>query len=179
LIFFDGKASAANWAGLGLSCLGIFVPAFGNFRNVRQWFFIALAALLCYGTLQTLYLLPSHLKAAADPNTMRPVLVCLGNALGWSLVSAVRRKGPVFSRKAVIAALAMACIHACGVRTFFLAIDGLSAVHRSGLAMPLMLGVNLAGFSLYSLLILKEKRNPAGILQFLLILAGLVMLALP
>ena len=181
LIFFHGKANLLNWGGLFFLFAGVFLPAVkASFRGIRQWFLPAMISLFFYGTLLSLYLIPSHLSGFSDPASLRPSLVCFGNCTGWALVAACfRTREPIrFTRAAVLTAIAMAVIHTFGVKTFFYALDNFSRMDRGGLAFPLMQGINLAGFGIYSLIFLKEKRTVTDVLSVLLILAGILLLGI-
>ena len=176
VFFFGNEINVPNMAGIALLIAGILLPCRKGFRKPGHWLIPALAALFCYGTLQTLYLLPSHLKSLADPAALRPALACFGNVIGWSIISVTRRKKLQINRSIVQMAVVMCILHAASVKTFFLALDAFGAAGTGGIAIPFMLGVNLAAFGLYTFLFLKEKRTAENLAAELMIPAGLLCL---
>ena len=176
-VFFCGNNfSIINAAGLLLLFGGVVLPCHKGFTRPGSWLKSALAALFCYGVLQSLYLLPSHVRELTDPGSMRPVLVCLGNFTGWGILSLCRREKLHFNRSILYMALVMTLLHTVSVKTFFHTLDALGKAGAGGIGIPFMQGANLVFFGIYSLVFLREKRTAENVISELLILGGLLCL---
>ena len=178
VICWGNRINGLNILGLVLLLAGILLPCRKGFRQPGNWLGLALAALLCYGILQTLYLLPSHMKELADPGTIRPALACLGNFIGWSIIAVGRREKHRITPTVIRMALIMVVLHTASVKTFFAALDALGKAGAGGIGIPFMLGVNLATFGFYTFIFLKEKQTFENLIAELLIPIGLLCLCL-
>ena len=174
IIFWKNPAEPVAITGLCCILCGVILPGYRNFRNFRSWFYCALGAFFCYGVLQSLYLIPSHVGSLADPGRVRPALACLGCFAGWGGVALFRRRPLKFTIPAMRLAGGMALIHLASVALFFASLDFFSQAGKGGSAMPFMLGVNLAVFGLYSFFFLRERRTVLQLIAEVLILGGLL-----
>lgn len=178
ILFFGERPSLWGYAAVSLLLIGLFLPFMATRQTSRGWILPATIAFFLYGTLQTLYLLPSHLPLFRDAATLRPALACFGNCAGWVLLCTHQHHRPAFSRKALWVAGLMMLIHVAGVRLFFLSIDHLAQAHASCLSVPLMQSANILGFGAYSLFLLREKNSLVERLSLAAILAGFLLLSL-
>ncbi len=176
-VLWGVKGSAWQWCGTALIAGGILTPVIGKFGDFRRWLLPALLAFLLLGAVQTLYSVPSQL-AYADSGGLRPLLVAGGGLAGWELV---RRRGRMaFSPngKTLRLALLMAALSLVSLKLFFLGLDYLSRAGAGNIGIPLIVGCNIAGFSLYSLLLLRERLSRIEIAGMLAVLAGIIVIAI-
>ena len=178
VILWGNKINGVNIAGFLFLLAGILLPCRRSFTTPGSWLKTALMAFVLYGILQCLYLLPSHLKELTDPGAMRPILVSFGLITGWGIIALTRREKLQFNRTIIWAAVIMAVFHTISLKTFFFALDAFGKIGLDGIGMPLMQGINLAVFGLYTLIVLREKRTPENLISELLIPAGLLCLCL-
>jgi len=177
VMFWGNPGTAGQWIGTALITGGILIPAAGKFRDCRVWLGPAVAALLLFGVVQTLYALPSQLAGGRDPGGLRPMLAAFGGTAGWLPVLLLRRK---FSpdRRTLILALGMSVLSLVSLKLFFLSLDRLARAGLGSVGIPLVVGCNIAGFFLYSLLVLRERPGRIEISGMLALLAGIAAIAI-
>lgn len=177
VVLWGNPGTAGQWIGTALIAGGILIPAAGKFHDCRNWLGAAVVALLLFGVVQTLYALPSQLAGNRDPGGLRPMLVAFGGMAGWLPILLLRRK---FSpnRNTLVLALGMALLSLVSLKLFFLGLDHLARAGFGSVGIPLVVGCNIAGFSLYSLLILRERLSRIEISGMLAVLAGIAAIAI-
>lgn len=177
IFLFGEKTSFLPASGIFLMICGILLPCIKGFRKVKDYFLPAMTALLLFGLAQILYLVCSSVKTLSDPALLRPGLVCFGNMAAWSILVKLEEKKWQFSKKVFLLAFLMAFVHAGGLFLFFKALDLLTQAGKGNIAVPLIMGANIGGFSLYGLLILRQKNSFVEVCSILAILAGLFLTA--
>ncbi|MPN49870.1 hypothetical protein SDC9_197494 [bioreactor metagenome] len=72
----------------------------------------------------------------------------------------------------------MALLSLVSLKLFFLGLDCLSRAGAGNIGIPLIVGCNIAAFSLYSLLFLKERLSRIEIAGMLAVPAGIIVIAI-
>ena len=155
-------------------------------KNRTSWKFWAFLAFALVGIQQNLTNAPSYfpeLQALSAP--VRALAAAIGALLG----SLPGQTGKGFYKGlAEVCSRKLFWFYTLGLQAssllfaYFLTYPGLDAMANAGagaVSFPLMVGSCIIGFSLYSLLVLKEKAGIAQILGILLCLTGLCCLSFP
>ena len=145
--------------------------------GTRKWIRAALAAFLVAGASQCLANLPSYLNGAEFGSVGKTAVVQLGTlaAFGVEACGNVRVWRGAVNWKPV-AVLAGANIAA----QYFFFYRGLDLVAQAGagsIGYPVVLGSCIAGFALYSALVLRERVTAASAASVACCLVGIVVLA--
>ena len=178
VVFWGNRGTTGQWLGTGLIVGGILIPALGKFRNFKLWVRPALVAFLLFGVVQTLYMIPSQLAGYRDSAGLRPMLVAFGGLAGWELVRVQRQAKFILNRATLILAPGMAVLSLVSLKLFFLGLDQLSRAGLGNVGIPLIVGCNIVGFSLYSLLILRERFSRLETSGMLAVLTGIAAIAI-
>ena len=176
-VVFGERGTVFQWMGTALITAGILIPVAGEFRRAKEWFLPAFLSFLMFGLCQIFYLFPSRDPLFSDPSHLRPTLVCLGNLTGWSIVGICRGKRPRFSRAVTAAGIGMALLSVFSLKAFFESLDLLTEHGLGGIGIPLVVGSNIAFFSIYALAILRERNSPRDWAGLTAVLAGIVCIA--
>jgi len=178
VILWGKHGTAGQWTGTALIAGGILIPVAGKCEDFRLWLRPALLAILLFGIVQTLYLVPSQFPECRDAGNLRPMLAAFGGLTGWELVRRGVRGRFLGDRPTLVLALFMSVLSLVGLKLFFLSLDHLARAGFGNVGIPLIVGCNIVGFSLYSLLILRERLSRIEISGMLAILAGIAAIAI-
>jgi uncharacterized membrane protein len=176
--FMGNHGSLGQWFGTVMIIGGIMIPVMGKFGDFRHWLLPAIAAFFLFGIVQTLYAIPSQLHDFHDTTGMRPMLAALGGLTGWELIRRQQRKKVTWDKRAVGLAICMAILSVASLKIFFSGMDQLSDAGLGNIGIPLIVGSNIIGFSIYSFVILKERTNRIEAIGMLVVLSGIIMLAI-
>ena len=107
------------------------------------------------GGVQVLASIPSHWKGWTDVAGLRTPAYLTGASLGYLCTRLSRKdsKGQAVWRWAVPYAIGVVV----GLVTIFAALDRMGQFDRVALAYPLAIGVCIAGFAIYTALVLRER----------------------
>lgn len=178
VILWGKHGTVGQWTGTVLITGGILIPVAGKFGDFQHWLRPALIALLLFGIVQTLYLVPSQLPECRGIGNLRPMLVAFGGLAGWELVRRRVRGRFHWNRATLILALFMSVLSLISLKLFFLGLDHLARAGLGNVGIPLIVGCNIAGFSLYSLLVLRERPSRIETSGMLAVLAGIAAIAI-
>jgi len=166
ILVMGEHSNALKITGVALILTGMALPAFikntlGNedahAGNRLLWFKLALLSLFIIGTGQTLQSIPSYWQGWEDSAGLRPALSCLGCAIGGAACLLIRRNSKWPSRSLFLLAAGMAMLNTISTKLFFVSLDRLGLCGMASLGFPIMVGSCIVGFSLYSLLVIREK----------------------
>ena len=175
-ICFAQPGVPRQWGGVALIMAAILLPVLRDARCGGAWRGAALLAFLAFGTVQSLYMLPSQL-GLDDGAHFRPVWAALGNTAGWLAVGVCSRRFAFPDRAMLRLGAGMAVFSVVSLTLFFAAADRLQQVGVGNIAVPLMTGTNIFAFALFSLLRLREQATWREWATVLLLLGGLAALA--
>ena len=190
VIFFGEKPAPIQLAGLLLILGGVL--AMGIAKNngsaargekaSKSWLALALGALLLAMTTQCCNTLPSYFPEMGKNGILSRMLGGgLGSLLGFSLTTLpgmIRKRDLGGRGEWIIAGILILMGIASSFFFFFRGLDRLAEIGCAGLGYPLAIGVCVIGFSLYSLLILKEKCGRASLAGLGAVCLGIIMIAL-
>ena len=186
ILFFGEKAAPLRLAGLALILGGVL--AMGSARSGgagekgKNWLLPALGAFLLVMAGHCCSILPSYFsEAARGDSSFRTLSVYTGGLLGFAITTLpgmLRRKTRIKPGEWLVA-LSLAGMSI--VTSIFLFYNGLNILARNGcggLGYPVAIGVCVTGFSLYSLLALKEKFPPLSRAGLCAVCVGIILIAL-
>ena len=184
VIAFGEKAATVRFLGLFLILSGILVM--GVSRDSRSsvrgknWVLPTLAAFLLVMITQSVNSLPSYLQAESG-SLVRTLGLYLGGMIGFMLTTlpGMIRKRNFGVRGEWIAAVILMVLNVSASLFFFY--RGLDLLARSGcasLGYPVSIGVCVIGFSVYSLLILKEKFARLSLAGLGAVCLGIIIISL-
>lgn len=186
LVFFHEKAALLQLTGLVLILGGILAMGFGKNNdtkgNGRRWILFSLGAMALSMTTQCFNILPSYFSDTSGVSSLfRTCGFYFGGVLGFvltALPSLVRRRE--YGRRGEwITAGVLICLNtAANVLFFYRGLDILTKNGCGGLGYPLAIGACVAGFSLYSLLILKEKFARLSLAGLAAVCFGIIIIAI-
>ena len=165
VVFFGEQPGAIQAAGLllilgGVLAMGIAKDDRSSARG-KGWLVFALGALLLAMTTQCCNTLPSYFpEMGGNDAVVRTFGLYFGGLAGFaftSLPGMIRRRDFGGRGEWTIAVTLTVLNTSAGLFFFYRGMDLLVGIGRAGLGCPLAIGVCVIGFSLYSLLILKEK----------------------
>ena len=186
VLFFGEKASLLRLTGLILILGGILLMGLAKNKSSSEkggsWIFPALGAFLLVMTGHCCNALPSYFPETAGTGAVSRTLgMYTGGAVGFFLTTLpgmIRKRE--FGGKgewSVAAVLAILNISASGL-FFYRGLDLLARNGCGGLGYPVAIGVCVTGFSLYSLLILKEKCSPPSLAGLAAVCLGIIFIAM-
>ena len=186
VLFFGEKASLLRLAGLTLILGGILFMGLSKDNKPSEkskgWLLYALGAFLLVILTQCCNVLPSYFPEKARAGAIsRPLGVYAGSAIAFALVvlPKIISKRVFCGKGEWIAAAVLMVLNICSSMLFFY--KGLDMLARSGcggLGYPVAIGVCVIGFSLYSLLILKEKCSPTSLVGLGAVCFGIIFIAM-
>ena len=198
ILFFHVPPEAPRFAGAALIVGGIVLagaaqktdPEKTQNPGNRKWFFWALASLFSAGITQTAANIPSYLSGIERfSNLQKGLVMQIGIAVvaGLYLLFA-RGRLPVsksetekrsWLRQTLLLAVALAAVNGLTLCVFmYRSFDLLARAGIGSVAYPVVLGTCIAGFFLYSLVVLREKASIPAVLSFFLTVAGIAVIAL-
>lgn len=167
LFLFDERPSAVRLIG----CIGIFLgmascslPKLfeknGNGRGSCLWLILSILSFLSFGLAQVLMTVPSW-KTIPDPAHVRTAALYAGSTVMMCLYTVFARNVRLsFSKKLAVCGIAVSILNLVSMGLMFFALDILARYNLSAVGFPLAIASSMAGFTLYSILILKEKCGP-------------------
>lgn len=198
ILFFHVPPTLSRFAGAGIILAGIILA--GAARKPersgsaesgdRKWFLWALAALLSAGITQTAANIPSYLPGIERvSNIQKGFVMQVGIAVVAGLYLLFTRKkapGPLPAeekkkriRLTLWLSAALAAVNGLTLCVFmYRSFDLLARAGIGAIAYPIILGTCIAGFFLYSIVVLKEKATPPAVVSFCLTVIGIVVIAL-
>lgn len=182
MLFFGVSCTLPRVLGLALILTGIGLAGLvrggaGGGAGMRKWLGAALGAFTAAGISQCLANLPSYLGGAEFGSVGKAAALQLGTLAAFGAEAGCKaeaRRGPVNWKPAAV--LAGANIAA----QYFFFYRGLDLVAQAGagsIGYPVVLGSCIAGFSLYSAAVLRERVTAASAGSVVFCLAGIVILA--
>ena len=166
ILVMGEHGNALKVMGVALILAGMALPAFVKNAPLNEepgaekktsWFKLALLSLLLIGSGQVLQSIPSYWKGWEDSAGLRPVLIYAGYVIGGAICVLAQRNTQYHSRSLFLLASGMAILNAASVKLFFVTLDRLGLCGMASLAYPITVGTCIVGFSLYSLLAIREK----------------------
>jgi len=178
IFLWDSHGTLGQWLGTGLILCGIIIPVVKKFGDIRQWLLPTIIAFFMFGIVQTLYLAPSQIRGFCDTTGLRPTFAALGGFFGWVMVRQYRHQKLSYNKHTIYLAVLMSFLSLISLKIFFIGLDKLSLVGLGNIGIPLIVGSNIVGFSLYSLLILRERLNLIEVVGQAAVMIGIISLAL-
>lgn len=181
-IFWGERAGFPAWLGLALIVNSVILMSFDKTAQAKvvrpaaeknNWFLLSIANMLIGGTVQCLWLIPSH--CWADPMRLRAPLSMSVCALIHASVAVKLKATP--SPRVWIAAAVWAILAGIFYMLLFPSIDHMASINMSSIVFPVSIGTCVLVFSLYSALIMKEDFKPLTILGLLMTFIGILLLA--
>lgn len=188
VLVWHNEVGLLNIAGLLMLLGGLVMIALGNRSNGEadlrrvswKWLLAVAASLGCSGAFQTLNSLTARLAPELLNTGLRVPMLLTSCALGNCVASLLRgdmaqvRNGVPH----VIPAMALGwSLTAIGSYYFmFRSLDSMNAAGASALVFPIVIGVNISTFSLYSKFRLKEPYSVLSVTSLLLCLFGIILL---
>ncbi|MEI6073007.1 MAG: hypothetical protein WCS31_14535 [Verrucomicrobiae bacterium] len=187
ILIFGQKGTYSQYAGGLLILGGMSIPSLlrkqaapGSGANHKcLWLFLALAAFFLLGVSQTLTSTPSYWKGWLDHGNMRPALLYAGGFVA-SIALCLSERVNLFAwdKRTWLYAAGMAGLNMISIKLTFFSLDRLSASGVGSIGYPLLVGSCIAGFSLYSLLIIKEVSHPLNWVALAMTLAGIAAMTI-
>ena len=184
MIFFGEKAAPLRIIGLVLILGGIMLMGMSKDSNPREkgknWLLPALAAFLLVMLTHSCNALPSYLSASETDSIVRTMGLYFGGFIGFALTTLpgmIRRRD--FGGKAewINAVILMALNTSASLFFFYRGLDLLAKNGGGGLGYPIATGVCVVGFSLYSLLFLKEKIARLSLAGLIAVCFGIITIS--
>ena len=180
ILLFREQPTLLQFAGGALIFAGMVCCAAPKIRfgkkaennSSRKWLYYAIFAFLGFGLAQTLMTLPSWygLKDAAN---IRTSCLYFGSTLIMSVYAGVISPGHFdFSKRLILCGIIVSVLNLISMMLMFHALDHLRAYRLSSIGFPLAIASSLVGFTLYSILILREKCYVLTLAGLLQIIAG-------
>ena len=164
MIFFGEKAAPLRIIGLVLILGGIMIMGVSKDSKTQKkgknWLLPALAAFLLVMLTHSCNALPSYLPASETDSIVRTMGLYFGGFTGFALTTLpgmIRRRDFGGKGEWINAVILMVLNTSASLFFFFRGLNLLAENGCGGLGYPIATGVCVVGFSLYSLLFLKEK----------------------
>lgn len=182
MVFFGVAPNAANLTGivLILTAIVLFARAKsdGRHRRGKNWLKPTFAAFLVSGLSQCFANLPSYLAADRMGNVLRTFLVQAGVLTLFSCHTLLTHR-KFRGRGIAIPTLVLSLANLLSLFFFFYrGLNLLAAAGVGAIGYPIAQGSCIAGFLLYSRIILKERFQPLSLAALIAVLAGIVVIAL-
>ncbi|MBO5723873.1 MAG: DMT family transporter [Lentisphaeria bacterium] len=142
-----------------------------GFLHAFLWLILAICSFSSYGIAQTLMTVPSWI-GVKDPAQMRTMLLYFGSTLLMTCFGLTSGTKLQFNKKLILLGIICSILSLSSTTILFRALDFLSVHRLSSLGFPLAVATSLVGFTLYSLLIMKEKCYKMTMLGLFLIITG-------
>lgn len=162
---------------LSLVLLGLSKPRAGQGQGGTgsAWLSWALLTFLLLGGVQVLASVPSHWKGWTDAAGLRTPAYLTGATLGYLATRLFRRSGgPTNVWRWAVPYGAGVVV---GLITIFASLDQMARVQRVGLVYPISIGVCIAGFAVYTALVLRE-RSALSLSGIAAAVAGIALLSM-
>ena len=185
VFFFGEKAAPVRLTGLGLILGGVLTMGISkdgqNSEKGKNWMIPALAAFLLVMLTHSCNALPSHLSAAETSSIVRTLGLYFGGFIGFALTTLpgmIRRRDFGGKGEWITAAVLMVLNTSASLFFFFRGLNLLAQNGCGGLGYPIATGVCVAGFSFYSLLVLKEKITRMSLIGLIAVCLGIITISL-
>ena len=186
VIFFGEKAAPVRLAGLALILGGVLVMGISRDSKTsdrgKSWVLFSLAAFLLVMVSYCCNSLPSYLtEAGTSSSLVRTMGLYFGGVIGFSLTTLpgmIRRRDFGGKGEWITAVLLMVLNISASLFFFFRGLDLLAKSGCGGLGYPIAIGVCVTGFSLYSLLILKERFTRLSLAGLIAVCLGIITISL-
>jgi drug/metabolite transporter (DMT)-like permease len=183
LVFFDEQLTATRALGmvcvlgsvvtLGMSARGSHEEAS---EHKRGWFRLALVSFLLLGMQQFMSSVPSQWEGWKDTARLRVPIYFTAQFVLYTVILSVRNGNP--GKRAWRWAVLMAVIVLVGhIIMYFGVLDVLSKHKRVALAFPVITSSSIIVMSLFSIFLLRERKNAATLGGIALGVAGVMLLA--
>lgn len=183
-VLFYGETAGGLRLG-GLVCIVASLAAFGANRSasgqktgdstntISTGFLWALLALVLFASQQILTVIPSK-ECWEDVGKLRTPLIFVGSIIMNSIMIITLRSPQKKWGLALLLGLAMSVITIISRVLLFRALDILATFDSSAIGYPIAVGTCIIGFSIYSMVILKETINHKTALGLLLGICGII-----
>ena len=185
VIFFGEPAAPVRLIGLVLILTGVLVMGVSrdsvSAGRGKNWVFPSFLAFLLVLITHCCNSLPSYLPAAQTGSLVRTTGVYFGGLIGFSITTlpGMIRKRNFGGRGEWITALVLMILNtSTSLFLFYRGLDLLAKNGCGGLAYPIAIGVCVSGFSLYSLLVLKEKFARLSLAGLIAVCLGIIVISL-
>ena len=185
VFFFGEKAAPVRLIGLVLILGGVLIMGMSKDNKTaekgKNWMLPALAAFLLVMLTHCCNALPSYLSAAETDSTVRTLGLYFGGFIGFALTTLpgmIRNRNFGGKGEWITAAILMILNTSASLFFFFRGLNLLAQNGCGGLGYPVATGVCVAGFSLYSLLILKEKIARLSLIGLIAVCLGIITISL-
>ena len=186
MVFWDVSSRFAQWMGVGLIVLGMLLAVLKTSSNAESvvdrkrycWLGFTLSAFLCIGISQTLQGVPSYWRGWSDTAQLRVGLLAWGNVFGFLFLTPLLGTRSWRPRRPIVFwAGGMAVLGIIGAKMLFVVLDGLAHYGTGSIGFPLIVGSCIAGFSLFSLVVLREKSSLLHWLGLAATLSGIIVIS--
>ncbi|MBO4646567.1 MAG: EamA family transporter [Lentisphaeria bacterium] len=185
MIFFGEKAALLRIIGLVLILGGIMLMGMSKDSKTpekgKNWLLPALAAFLLVMLTHCCNALPSYLSASETDSIVRTMGLYFGGFIGFTLTTLpgmIRRRDFGGQAEWINAVILMVLNTSASLFFFYQGLDLLARNGCGGLGYPIATGVCVVGFSLYSLLFLKEKIARLSLTGLIAVCLGIITISL-
>ncbi len=185
VIFFGEPAAPVRLIGLVLILAGVLIMGISrdsaSAERGKNWVLPSFLAFLLVLITHCCNSLPSYLPAARTGSLVRTTGVYFGGLIGFSITTlpGMIRKRNFGGRGEWITALVLMILNtSTSLFLFYRGLDLLAKNGCGGLAYPVSIGVCVSGFSLYSLLVLKEKFARLSLAGLIAVCVGIIVISL-
>jgi drug/metabolite transporter (DMT)-like permease len=187
VFIFNQTGTLVQYIGVLSILLGVFIPSLAGRKNSVDghtgsshiWFFLSIAALLSCGAAQAFANVPSYWVGWSDNAQLRLSLGAFSSTIICLAVILIQRKKifPI-ARKLVVIGFVMSVVMLLNLKMLFYTLDRLSSYNMGAIGYPIVIGSCIAGFSLYSMFVIKEKvlwQNWVGLIATI---SGIIIISL-
>ena len=186
VIFFGEPAAPVRLIGLALILTGVLIMGLGKDSKTsagqgKNWVLPSFLAFLLVITTNCCNSLPSYLPSAQTSTLVRTGGLYFGGLIGFSITTLpgmIRRRDFGGRGEWITALILMVLNTSTSLFFFFRGLDLLAKTGSGGLGYPIAIGVCVFGFSLYSLLILKEKFARLSLAGLIAVCLGIITISL-
>ena len=185
VICFGEKAAPLRLLGLALIIIGVLAMGLGkggkSADSGSNWIFPSLIAFLLVMATHCCNALPSYFPKTAGTGVMfRTMGIYSGGVIGFALTTlpGMIRKRDFGGRGEWITASILMGLNISASVFFYLGLDRLAKAGCGGLGYPVGIGVCIIGFSLYSMLVLKEKFARLSLAGLISVAIGIIIISI-
>lgn len=183
ILFFEQRCGFFQISGAILIVVGLFLPVWEKREGdgIKQncgFLVFAFGSFVLMGCSEAMQNLPSYWRDWHDVGELRSALAYAGGALGSSMAALLLRKRLLPLKLIWKPALGMAFWNLSTVYLMFKSLDWCAEARIGAVGYPVLIGSSIVFFSLYSVLIMKEKTSCAGWFGLSSILSGIAIIAL-
>ena len=186
VIFFGEKPAPLRLAGLLLILGGVIVMGLAkngkSSSRGKRWILFSLGALVLAMVTQCCNTLPSYFPETGGNSPVgRTLGMYLGGVIGFAfttLPGMIQKRDFGGRGEWITAGILMIVNTSASLFFFYRGLDLLAECGCGGLGYPVSIGVCIIGFSLYSLLILKEKFAKSGLAGLAAVCLGIIAISM-